>query len=194
MYTDSACRHTCRPEEGTRSHHRWLWATMWLLEIGLRTSGRAVSVLDHRAISPALAVCIYVCLCRCVCVHTHVCVSGYMCVFALCVHMGLHAWAFIYVCMCACICLCVYVYLPFRWVSVRIRGRRNQAILPLHCSAVSRGLHSLECSCLQKLCFPLSPLVFWHCTEICDQESHILKWAELRLSTYVHIPVSTDAH
>jgi hypothetical protein len=34
-------------------HYRWLWATMWLLGIELRTSGRAVSVLNHWAISPA---------------------------------------------------------------------------------------------------------------------------------------------
>jgi hypothetical protein len=33
------------PEEGIRSHYRWLWATMWLLGIELRTSGRAASVL-----------------------------------------------------------------------------------------------------------------------------------------------------
>ena len=41
------------PEEGIRSHYRWLWATMWLLGIELRTSGRAVSALNHWAISPA---------------------------------------------------------------------------------------------------------------------------------------------
>jgi hypothetical protein len=42
------------PEEGIRSHFRWLWATMWLLGIELRTSGRAVGALNHWAISPAL--------------------------------------------------------------------------------------------------------------------------------------------
>jgi len=41
------------PEEGIRSHYRWLWATMWLLGIELRTSGRAVGALNHWAISPA---------------------------------------------------------------------------------------------------------------------------------------------
>jgi hypothetical protein len=41
-------------EEGTGSHYRWLWATMWLLGIELRTSGRAVGALNRRAISPAL--------------------------------------------------------------------------------------------------------------------------------------------
>jgi hypothetical protein len=29
------------PEEATDPHYRWLWATMWLLGIELRTSGRA---------------------------------------------------------------------------------------------------------------------------------------------------------
>jgi hypothetical protein len=41
------------PKEGIRSHYRWLWATMWLLGIELRTSGRAVSALNHWTISPA---------------------------------------------------------------------------------------------------------------------------------------------
>jgi hypothetical protein len=43
------------PEEGLRSHYRWLWATTcWeLLGIELRTSGRAVSALSHWAISLA---------------------------------------------------------------------------------------------------------------------------------------------
>ena len=35
-------------------HYRWLWATMWLLRIKLRTSGRAVSALNRWAISLAL--------------------------------------------------------------------------------------------------------------------------------------------
>jgi hypothetical protein len=41
------------PEEGIRSHYRWLWATVWLLETELRTSGSAASALNHWAISPA---------------------------------------------------------------------------------------------------------------------------------------------
>jgi len=49
----SACMYACRPEEGTRPHYRWLWATMWLLGIEVRTPGRAVSALNHWAISPA---------------------------------------------------------------------------------------------------------------------------------------------
>jgi len=40
-------------EEGSRSHYRWLGATMWLLGFELRTSGRAVGALNHGAISPA---------------------------------------------------------------------------------------------------------------------------------------------
>ena len=40
-------------KKGIRSHYRWLWATMWLLGIELRTSGRAVSALNRWAISPA---------------------------------------------------------------------------------------------------------------------------------------------
>ena len=40
-------------EKSSRSHYRWLWATMWLLGIELRTSGRAVSALNCWAISPA---------------------------------------------------------------------------------------------------------------------------------------------
>ena len=41
------------PEEGIRSHYKWLWATMWVLRIEFRTSGRAVSALNHWDISPA---------------------------------------------------------------------------------------------------------------------------------------------
>ena len=40
-------------EEEVRFHYRWLWATMWLLGIELRSSGRAVSALNHWAISIA---------------------------------------------------------------------------------------------------------------------------------------------
>ena len=35
------------PEEGVRSHYRWLYATMWLLGIEVRTSGKAVSALKQ---------------------------------------------------------------------------------------------------------------------------------------------------
>jgi len=50
-YTVSIFMHTRR---GYQILFRWLWATMWLLGFELRTSGRAVSALNHWAISPAL--------------------------------------------------------------------------------------------------------------------------------------------
>jgi hypothetical protein len=40
-------------EEGIRPHCTWLWATMWLLRIELRTSGRAISSFNCWGISPA---------------------------------------------------------------------------------------------------------------------------------------------
>jgi hypothetical protein len=42
------------PEEGIRSHYRWLWATMWLLGFELRILRRVVSALNRWAIPPAL--------------------------------------------------------------------------------------------------------------------------------------------
>jgi hypothetical protein len=47
------------PEKGIGSHYRWLWATMWLLGIELRTSGRAASAFNRWAISPAPCVTSY---------------------------------------------------------------------------------------------------------------------------------------
>jgi len=50
-------------EEGIRSHYKWLWSTMWLLGINLRTSGRAVSTINLWAISLAqhfLFVCLFI--------------------------------------------------------------------------------------------------------------------------------------
>ena len=41
------------PEKGVRSHHRWLWATMWLLGFELGTFWRSVSTLNCWAITPA---------------------------------------------------------------------------------------------------------------------------------------------
>lgn len=41
------------PEEGTRSHYRWLCAIMWLVGIELKTSGKAGCVLNLWAIFPA---------------------------------------------------------------------------------------------------------------------------------------------
>jgi hypothetical protein len=42
-YTVAVFKH---PEESIRSHYSWLGATMWLLGIELRTSGRADSALN----------------------------------------------------------------------------------------------------------------------------------------------------
>jgi hypothetical protein len=41
------------PEEGIESYYRWLWTTMWLLEIELRISGRRTSALNRWIISLA---------------------------------------------------------------------------------------------------------------------------------------------
>lgn len=44
----------CRPEKGTSSYYRQLWATMWLLELELKMSGRVASALILWTIPPAL--------------------------------------------------------------------------------------------------------------------------------------------
>ena len=41
------------PQDGTRSHYRWLWATMWFLGIELRYFGRAGSTHKCWAITVA---------------------------------------------------------------------------------------------------------------------------------------------
>jgi hypothetical protein len=53
IYVSTLSLSSCTPEEGIRSHYRWLWATMWMLGIELQTSGRAASALNHWDISPA---------------------------------------------------------------------------------------------------------------------------------------------
>jgi hypothetical protein len=45
MYVITLSLSSDTPEEGIRSHYRWLKATMWLLGIELRTSGRAAVLL-----------------------------------------------------------------------------------------------------------------------------------------------------
>jgi hypothetical protein len=76
VYECSICMYTCEPEEGIRSHHRWLWATMWLLGFELRTSGRSVGALNRWAISqgwpwtPDRSSCLYLPRGRIMCV-TH---------------------------------------------------------------------------------------------------------------------------
>jgi hypothetical protein len=54
MYVSTPPLLSSDTQEGIRPHYRWLWATMWLLGIELRISGRAVSALNHGAISPSL--------------------------------------------------------------------------------------------------------------------------------------------
>ena len=51
MYMSTLLLPSEPPEEGIRSHYRWLWATMWLLGVALRSAGRAVRALNHWAIS-----------------------------------------------------------------------------------------------------------------------------------------------
>jgi hypothetical protein len=67
MYVSTLSLSSDTPEEGIRSHYRWLWATMWLLGIELRMSGRAVSAFNLWAISPAPVVVFvfhsFVCVC-----------------------------------------------------------------------------------------------------------------------------------
>ena len=48
------CHSSDTPEGGIRSHYRWLWVTMWLLGMELRTSGREDSARNRWAISPVL--------------------------------------------------------------------------------------------------------------------------------------------
>ena len=48
------CLHVClQARREHRSHYWWLWATMWLLGIELRTFRKAGSALNQWAISPA---------------------------------------------------------------------------------------------------------------------------------------------
>ena len=54
VYECSVCIDACRErKEGTRSHYRWLWPTMYLLGIELRTSGRTTNALNCWAVSLA---------------------------------------------------------------------------------------------------------------------------------------------
>jgi hypothetical protein len=54
MYVSALSLSSDTSEEGVRSHYRWLWATMWLLGIELRTSWRTVSALKSHLSSPHL--------------------------------------------------------------------------------------------------------------------------------------------
>jgi hypothetical protein len=96
------------PEEGIRPHYRWLWTTMWLQGIELRTSGRAVSVLNCWAISPApqifvfntdlimnqyeysQTICMYVCMYVCACVYIYMHIYIYT-------HIHIYIYMYIYI-------------------------------------------------------------------------------------------------
>ena len=63
QHSGTACIYARPIEEGMGPHYRWLWATLWLLRIELRTSGRAVSVLNLWSISFSPVIfCLFVCL------------------------------------------------------------------------------------------------------------------------------------
>ena len=53
MYMSTLLLSSDTPEDSIRDHYRWLWATIWVLGIELRTSGRVVGALNRWAISPA---------------------------------------------------------------------------------------------------------------------------------------------
>jgi nuclear pore complex protein Nup62 len=105
---------------------------MWLLGIELRTSGRAVSALNHSAISPAHVVYMYTMLCDhflflsltlylfpigslsafmsmcvCVCVCVYVCMYVCVNVYVYCVCVSVYMW--VSICMYV-YCMCMYVY------------------------------------------------------------------------------------
>ena len=51
--------YACKTEEGSRPHYRWLWASMLLVGIELKTFGGTGNALKHWAISPALITTIF---------------------------------------------------------------------------------------------------------------------------------------
>jgi hypothetical protein len=59
MYVSTLSLSSDTTEEGIRSHYRWLWATMWLLGIELRTSGRAVLAVEP-SLQPQQTQCYWV--------------------------------------------------------------------------------------------------------------------------------------
>ena len=72
LWLHCSCLQT-HQKRGIRSHYRWLWATMWLLGLELRTFGRAVSALNRWAISLACILKIKINFIFYVCVGLHVC-------------------------------------------------------------------------------------------------------------------------
>ena len=55
MYMSTLLLSSDTSVEGIRSCYRWLWATMWLLGIELKTFGRAVIILNCWVISLAFS-------------------------------------------------------------------------------------------------------------------------------------------
>ena len=82
------------PEEGIRSHYRWLWTTTWLLGFELRTFRRAVSALNRWVISPALKPPHYK--------HTYANTHTSAYTHSTHMHPHMHTYAHIYMCICTC--------------------------------------------------------------------------------------------
>jgi hypothetical protein len=101
MYISSPLLSSDTPEEGIGSHYRWLWATMWLLGIELRTSGSADSALNCWAVSPAhAATFLQLCPCQPQCfwfcqrltkARCSICIRVKVMTFAVNVHSA-HLW------------------------------------------------------------------------------------------------------
>jgi hypothetical protein len=85
------------PEEGTESHYRWMRATMWLLGFELKTSGRAVSAVNHWAISPAREFFFNLDL--------------FIYIVWICMYVCMYEWCTLYECF-ACMYVCVPMYVP----------------------------------------------------------------------------------
>ena len=110
-------------EECIRSHCRGVWATMWLLGIELRTSGRAVSALNHWVIFPALLFIFNLTQSR---------ISREMglwaCLWVIEVDMPSH-------------------HAPLLWAVIlnSVNGERNWAVANFHCSSFLIGYNMISC-------------------------------------------------
>ena len=145
------------PEEGIGSYYRWLWATLWLLGIELRTSARAASAVNCWAISPAPTSLFLKILktlsflwgpalfsaCKC---HFHCCDFKY--------DQCLHLWFISKIilentCMCvrvcdvricvsivyACVCVCVHVCVYVLHLCVHMEAKEGHGCSPISFSA-----------------------------------------------------------
>ena len=81
------CLHVCLGESVRYWNYRQLSAAMWVLGTEPRSSERAVSTLNHWAISPAPPLNIFYSVFLCVYIRAwsleYVCIYGYICVIAL---------------------------------------------------------------------------------------------------------------